>query len=47
MGSLYEKEGLMGLVNDMDKGEVWGGRLGNGVVEVGACWGVILVIRGI
>lgn len=47
IGTLYEKDRFMAFVNDMHNGELWGGTFGNRLVELAACWAVILVISGI
>ncbi|UOQ84077.1 PepSY-associated TM helix domain-containing protein [Gracilibacillus salinarum] len=46
-GSINENERFMAFVLDLHNGKLWGGTLGNRLVELAACWAIILVLSGV
>jgi uncharacterized iron-regulated membrane protein len=46
-GTIKDEDRLMTVIKDFHNGELWGGTIGNRIVELSACWTVILVITGL
>ncbi|SDD05990.1 Uncharacterized iron-regulated membrane protein [Melghirimyces thermohalophilus] len=47
VGDLNNNETFMEQMKNLHNGELWGGVVGNRLVELAACWAVILIITGI
>ncbi|WP_339193497.1 PepSY domain-containing protein [Aeribacillus sp. FSL W8-0870] len=47
IGKLNENARFMAWVKDLHNGELWGGTIGNWLVELSACWFIILIITGV
>ena len=47
IGTLNENERFMASVKALHNGELWGGAIGNRLVELAACWTIILIITGV
>ncbi|SDH51915.1 PepSY-associated TM helix domain-containing protein [Alteribacillus bidgolensis] len=47
IGRINEDERFMASVKDLHNGELWGGTIGNRLVELAACWAIILIITGV
>ncbi|WP_209121208.1 PepSY domain-containing protein [Alkalihalobacillus sp. BA299] len=47
IGNLNENDRFMASVKDLHNGELWGGTIGNRLVELAACWTIILIITGV
>lgn len=45
-GSLNENDRFMAFIKLLHNGELWGGTIGNRLVELAACWTIILIITG-
>lgn len=47
IGSMNENDRFMAFIKNLHNGELWGGTLGNRLVELAACWTIILLITGV
>lgn len=47
IGDLNDNDYFMAFVKNLHNGELWGGTFGNWLVEITACWTLILIISGV
>ena len=47
IGRINEDDRFMASIKGLHNGELWGGTVGNWLVELAACWAIILIITGV
>jgi uncharacterized iron-regulated membrane protein len=47
VGTLNEQDRFMQWVRDLHNGQWWGGTWGNRIIELAACWAIILILTGL
>ncbi|GAB3069294.1 PepSY-associated TM helix domain-containing protein [Virgibacillus ainsalahensis] len=47
VGTINDNDRMMAAIKGIHNGELWGGKVGNRLIELVACWAIILVVTGV